>query len=113
MKVVLLVILVLLITGCSSAQVESPADQISTRDFPEYWPTGDWRTSTPEEQGMDSEMLADMLELIDERNYSIDSVSIIRNGYMVADVTFFPFPPDSKHIIHSKGNFFRFFTIVG
>ena len=25
-----------------------------------YWPTQDWRTSTPEQQGMDSELLAQM-----------------------------------------------------
>jgi CubicO group peptidase (beta-lactamase class C family) len=33
--------------------------------------------------------------------YSIDSMTIIRNGYMVFDATFFPFPPDSKHNLKS------------
>ena len=50
---------------------------------------------------MDSEMLADMLDTIQERNYNIDSVSVIRNGYMVADAYIHPFSPDSRHIIHS------------
>ena len=66
-----------------------------------HWPTGGWRTSTPEEQGMDSEKLADMLADIQEHSYDIDSVTIIRNGYLVADATIHPFPPDSRHIIHS------------
>ena len=34
-------------------------------------------------------------------SYNIDSITIIRNGYMVFDTTFYPFKPDSKHIIHS------------
>jgi CubicO group peptidase (beta-lactamase class C family) len=66
-----------------------------------YWPTGGWRTSTPEEQGIDSEMLAEMLGMIQEEDYDIDSVTIIRNGYMVADATVYPFGPDSRHIIRS------------
>jgi hypothetical protein len=31
---------------------------------PDYWPTEGWRSSAPEEQGMDSEKLADMIESI-------------------------------------------------
>jgi len=111
-KTISLAIVVLLMTGCGGAQVEPtdtpvPAEptsttaSVSTRDLPAYWPTASWRTSTPEEQGMDSEKLADMLAYIQKQRYNIDSVTIIRNGYMVVDVTFFPFPPDSKHIVHS------------
>lgn len=66
-----------------------------------YWPTGGWKSSTPEEQGMDSELLAEMLELINDRSYNTDSLTIIRNGYVVADATFYPFTSDTKHIIHS------------
>ena len=50
---------------------------------------------------MDSEKLADMLSDIQKQDYNIDSVTIIRNGYLVADATIHPFPPDSRHIIHS------------
>jgi len=50
---------------------------------------------------MDSGTLAEMFEMIQERDYDIDSVTVIRNGYMVADATVYPFQPDSRHIIHS------------
>jgi CubicO group peptidase (beta-lactamase class C family) len=50
---------------------------------------------------MDSEMLADMLETIQEQDYDIDSVLVVRNGYMVVDATVFPFEPGSRHIIYS------------
>ena len=56
-----------------------------------YSPTEGWRTATPEEQGMRSNILADMLEEIQIKSYSIDSITIIRNGFMVADAYFYPF----------------------
>jgi CubicO group peptidase (beta-lactamase class C family) len=88
-----------LITGC--ALVTQTMGPVETQGFARYWPTGDWRTSTPEEQGMDSVMLADMIETIHNQGYNIDSVSVIRNGYLVADGTVYPFRPNSKHVIHS------------
>ena len=49
------------------------------------WPIVAWRTSTPEEQGMRSDVLADMLERIRWNEYRIHSVSIVRNGHLVMD----------------------------
>jgi CubicO group peptidase (beta-lactamase class C family) len=60
-----------------------------------------WLTSTPEEQGMSSERLADLLENIQKDNHRIRSVTVIRNGHVVADACFHPFQPDTWHIIHS------------
>lgn len=50
---------------------------------------------------MDSETLAKVFETIQEQGHNIDSVTVIRNGYMVADATIYPFQPDSRHVIHS------------
>jgi len=50
---------------------------------------------------MDPEMLATMLELIDEQGYRIDSLSVIRNGYLVLDFYFAPFKSGELHIVHS------------
>ena len=55
------------------------------------YPTQGWQISTPEEQGMRSQMLADMMEAIKKNSYNIDSVLIIHNGYMVLDAYFYPF----------------------
>ena len=49
----------------------------------DYWPTEAWRRSTPEAQGMRSKPLADMLARIRERGWRIDSVTVVRNGYVV------------------------------
>lgn len=66
-----------------------------------YFPDEKWRVSTPEEQGMSSHTLAVMVEKILLSPNSIDSVTIIRNGYMVLDICFYPFQEDTEHIIHS------------
>ena len=66
-----------------------------------YWPTDGWRNSTPEEQGMDSGQLADLVEDIQKSGKRVDSVTVIRNGYVVLNAYFYPFEKDLKHIIHS------------
>jgi CubicO group peptidase (beta-lactamase class C family) len=66
-----------------------------------YWPTAGWRVATPEEQGVDSDLLADMLELVLDRGYNIDSVLIVRNGYLVLEAYAAPYDADSRHIVHS------------
>lgn len=50
---------------------------------------------------MNSAILADMIGTIHDRGYDIDSVSVVRNGYLVVDATVYPFRPGLKHIIHS------------
>ena len=70
-------------------------------DEQDYCPVGNWRTSTPEEQGMDSEVLANMIESIRESGKKIDSITIIRNGYLVNETYFYPYPKGLKHILNS------------
>jgi CubicO group peptidase (beta-lactamase class C family) len=74
---------------------------------PAYWPTQEWQISTPEELGMASAELLEMVEFYEEQHLKnekilIDSITIVRNGYIVADIYFNPlFPKDTKHMIHS------------
>jgi len=67
----------------------------------DYWPTRGWRASTPEEQGMDSELLAKALEFRQQHELNLHSMLIIRHGYIVADAYFYPFTQDSRHDIAS------------
>ena len=93
LRVVLLWVVLLLPVGCAGW---GPASEASP-----YWPTDAWRTSTPEEQGMDSERLADMLAAIGVHNYNIDAVLVVRNGYLVAEAYLNPHGPDGKHKVYS------------
>lgn len=75
-----------------------------SQEFPErdYWPTDGWQNSTPEEQAMDSTLLNEMMDRIDENRVHIDSIVIVRNGYLVFEE--YPrtnYDVDSRHIIHS------------
>ncbi len=98
-RIILLCALAALLAGCGGAtSTREPAAAVFRE---EYWPTLGWRTSTPEEQGMDSEALATMLARIEARGYDIDSVTVIRHGYIVADAAVYPYDLNSKHVIHS------------
>jgi CubicO group peptidase (beta-lactamase class C family) len=65
------------------------------------WPTKGWERSAPEEQGMDSQKLAEAIQFIKGKDPNVHSFLVIRNGYLVADAVFDPFTIDSKHDIAS------------
>jgi len=50
---------------------------------------------------MDSSLLTVMLGIIKEQKYAIDSVTVVRNGYIVMDARIHPFNSTSKHNIFS------------
>ena len=68
---------------------------------PEMWPTEEWATSTPEMQGMSSAGLSEMIDEISDKNLFIDSIHIVRNGYLVFDAYRYPYSPRYNHIVHS------------
>ena len=74
---------------------------------PTYWPTQKWKTAAPEEQGVSSAKLLEMVDFYQQKQQEneevmIDSITIIRNEHIIADLYFNPlFPSDKKHIINS------------
>ena len=71
-----------------------------------YWPTNGWRTSTPEEQGMDSQKLAAMLAEIKERKIDVHSLLVVRNGYLVCETYLDSYQQDLKQDMQSVGRSF-------
>ena len=71
------------------------------RSIPAYWPTGDWQSSTPEEQGIDSAKLAEGVLAIRQKELNIHSLLIIRNGMVVADAYFYPYDGKTVHELAS------------
>lgn len=68
----------------------------------DYWPTEGWQYSTPEEQGMDSTRLQEMMDYIDEANVAIQGIVIVRNGYIVHEA--YPgtvYNENSTHLLYS------------
>jgi CubicO group peptidase (beta-lactamase class C family) len=80
--------------------------------LPDYWPTNEWKTSTPEAQGMDSGMLVHALQKIDEQKLELHSLLIIRNNYLVTEVYYYPYNKDIRHDTQSAGKSFTS-TLVG
>ena len=64
-------------------------------------PFWDTRTSTPEEQGIDSALLVAVFDYIDQQNLAVHSVLVIRNGYLAMEAYFYPFHQDRIHMLAS------------
>ncbi|MEN8242369.1 MAG: serine hydrolase [Chloroflexota bacterium] len=66
-----------------------------------YYPTAEWRTSTPEEQNIDSDQLEEMLTEIERKYWDVDNITIIRHGYKVFDVSLGDYQADEIHLLYS------------
>jgi len=92
---VILLSISLAISACEPEQKVVPTmaptpTNTSTPIATSYWPTQDWRTSTPEQQGMDSGLLAQMMEQIQSKQINLHSMIIVRHGTIVAEAYFQP-----------------------
>lgn len=76
--------------------VPAPAQEAGT-----VWPTEGWPVSSPEEQGVDSRLLAEMLAVVEAEEIALDSVLITRNGYLVMEVYFPPYDAETVHRLYS------------
>jgi CubicO group peptidase (beta-lactamase class C family) len=74
------------------------------------WPTKVWEFSTPEEQGMDSKILARLID--DVGTFRQDSVLVIRHGKIVADAYYAPYVPGIRHDLRSVTKSFMS-TLIG
>ena len=72
---------------------------LSNRD--DLWPGDTWPCSTPEEQGVDSRWLLDMLKVVKSRNIGIDGLLVIRNGRLIMEMYRYPYKPDTIHHVYS------------
>ena len=85
----------ILLAACS----EAPPSPAPAPDA--YWPGEEWRTSTPEAQGMDPEVLLEMLNFIQAEGHNVHSVVVVRNGYLVLDAYWYPFNENTLHELRS------------
>jgi len=80
-----------LLAGCANNPVATATPQ------PAYWPDAEWRTSTPEEQGLDSAVILSMLQEIQSQDLHVHSVLIVRHGYLVTEAYYPPYTAELKH----------------
>lgn len=89
-------IAVLIVLAAGTVQIAPAPAQEATP-----WPTAGWETSTPEEQGMDSALLAKLFEQIESEDYAIQGVVLVRHGRLVAEAYRAPATPETKHHVYS------------
>jgi CubicO group peptidase (beta-lactamase class C family) len=72
------------------------------QDVGNYYPASQWRTSSPEEQGLDAKILKKLVKRIRKNKIAaIDSLLVVRNGYLVVDEYFNGSRPDDLHTLQS------------
>src|SRR5271165_2546072 len=94
-----LALLVAVLGACSiSAAICNGASPVQDAAEP-IWPTKEWQTSTPEEQGMDSQELAKLVDF--GTTHSLDSLLVVRHGKIVAEAYYAPYPAGIPHAMYS------------
>ncbi|MBP8084100.1 MAG: serine hydrolase [Spirochaetes bacterium] len=84
--------------NCSDAsQTDQLTDYLNDSDYPQDY----WKTSTPSVQGMDEGFLEEMIDKINDENYEIHSLLIIKNGYLVFERYGITYTPDNIHELNS------------
>ncbi|MFW9975084.1 MAG: serine hydrolase domain-containing protein [Candidatus Thorarchaeota archaeon] len=66
-----------------------------------YFPGADWTATTPEEQGMDSAVLEDMMQFIEDSEAAIRGLVVTRNGYIVQERYWNYYDENTTHQIFS------------
>ncbi len=77
-----------------------------------YFPDVDWTTTTPEEQGMNSAILEDMTQFIENSDAAIRGLVITRNGYIVKEQYWNYYDENTTHHIFSCTKSFTS-TLIG
>ncbi len=90
-------LLILLASACKSEPEILPTNDQETT----YFPASEWRVSSPDEQGVDAKMLNQMLEEIEQQDWNVDNITIIRHGYKIFDESLGSYQPDELHLLYS------------
>src|ERR1700722_16878172 len=75
------------------------ASHASAADPATVWPTKAWDVSTPEEQGVDSAALAQLINKIG--TFRQDSLLIVRHGKIIVDAYYAPYAAGIEHDLRS------------
>jgi CubicO group peptidase (beta-lactamase class C family) len=80
-RTAVLTLVLALTVGCtSSADTAEEATGPPERD---YWPTDEWRTADPADHGFDADELAEVERLVADSFTNVQSIAIVRDGYLV------------------------------
>lgn len=84
--------------GGQSATPAVPASSALARD---YWPTDGWRSDAPANRGLDEAALAGLRSRIEQEMPFLDSLLIVKDGYLVYEEYFNGYDADRLHQLAS------------
>jgi CubicO group peptidase (beta-lactamase class C family) len=90
-----------LLAACTGAQptpTSAPASPPPARD---YWPTDGWRSDAPANRGLDEAALAGLRSQIEQELPFLDSLLIVKDGYLVCEEYFNGYDAERLHPVHS------------
>jgi CubicO group peptidase (beta-lactamase class C family) len=76
-----------------------PRSAANAQEKGQSWPTKEWQTSSPEDQGMDSNELASLIDF--GASHGMDSLLVVRHGKIVSEAYYAPFRIGLKHRVNS------------
>lgn len=89
------------LVSCATAGTILPTPPASTPPTRDYWPTDGWRAADPAAHGFDPS-LPDVLAAKIERELPfLNSLLIVKDGYLVHEAYFNDFEPDDLHTVNS------------
>jgi CubicO group peptidase (beta-lactamase class C family) len=94
---IILVSLLLTLQPIHSAELAGPSQTYS----PAYVPDTHWESTTPEEQGMSSAILNEMIQFINESGAPMRGLVVTRNGYIVTEQYWGSYHENTTHHIYS------------
>jgi CubicO group peptidase (beta-lactamase class C family) len=94
---------ILILNSCSNQNLttnnQSEVTSIITEHTP--WPDQQWDRSSLDQQGIDSTIIKQLDEYISKYHYKVDSLLIVRNGYLVKDNYANSYDSKTRHQIYS------------
>jgi CubicO group peptidase (beta-lactamase class C family) len=90
-----------LLAACAGAQptpTSAPASPPPARD---YWPTDGWRSDAPANRGLDEAALAGLRSQIEQELPFLDSLLLVKDGYLVYEEYFNGYDAERLHPVHS------------
>jgi CubicO group peptidase (beta-lactamase class C family) len=90
----MIIVIMIVLSACAPAQATPPP----TRD---YWPTTGWRSDTFANRGFDEAKLAGLKTKIEQDLPFLDSLLIIKDGYLVFEEYFNGYDASRLHPVHS------------
>jgi CubicO group peptidase (beta-lactamase class C family) len=88
------------LTACTTAHLPQPTPSADGAKAPVEARRFEWRTSTPEAQGVDSRSLAQVLRRVVQQDIDLHGLIVYRNGHIILEV--YPPPYDAQTVHNLK-----------